>query len=78
MHLPRPPPAHRPAPSAPRALGSGLGGRLDEGCPVDTLAVETRPTPSSTLVGAERERLANAMPGVRYSTLRGSLKEHKH
>lgn len=78
MHLPRPPPAHRPAPSAPRALGSGLRGRPDEGCSVDALAVETRPTPSSTRVGAERERLASATPGVRYSTLRGSLKEHKH
>lgn len=31
MHLPRPPPAHRPAPSAPRAPGCGFGGRAGRG-----------------------------------------------
>ncbi|EDL79702.1 rCG26167 [Rattus norvegicus] len=31
MHLPRPPPAHRPAPSAPRALGCIFGGRPGRG-----------------------------------------------
>lgn len=64
------PPPRRPA---PWAADSGAG--PDEGCSLDTLAEEERPTRSSTRVGAEPARLANAMRGVRYSSLPGSLRE---